>query len=388
MKLFFFTCSIVFAIVACNPEPKTDTFQPFEFKDSLDIELTQFLENQIIPGFAVAVVNENGILFQKTYGYSDLENKTAYQPNTRQIIASVSKTFIGVALMKLVDQGKINLDDPINKYLPFEIKNPKHPNIDITIRMLATHTSSIDDYDDGDESTFWLIDPIPEPRSEIPAGVLSRLEYFEKGAPSTLAQSIAYALSKEGKWYDPDNFYDYEPGTTNNYSNIGSSLAAYIVERASGQSFEDYTKEYIFQPLNMSNTTWGHIDNDKHLSTMYTTYEINETSQTYALPRYQWGDYADGGLITNLLDLSEYVEEMINGMIGEGKILSKQSYIQLFTPQLNKTHFPDGRDESIYNDGYNYSIFWGLDFEGNAGALILKVMPTTMDLTMALQLMF
>jgi len=116
----------------------------------------------------------------------------------------------------------------------------------------------------------------------------------------------------------------------------------------------------------MSNTTWGHIDNDKHLSTMYTTYEINETSQTYALPRYQWGDYADGGLITNLLDLSEYVEEMINGMIGEGKILSKQSYIQLFTPQLNKTHFPDGRDESIYNDGYNYSIFWGLDFEGNA----------------------
>jgi len=181
MKLFFFTCSIVFAIVACNPEPKTDTFQPFEFKDSLDIELTQFLENQIIPGFAVAVVNENGILFQKTYGYSDLENKTAYQPNTRQIIASVSKTFIGVALMKLVDQGKINLDDPINKYLPFEIKNPKHPNIDITIRMLATHTSSIDDYDDGDESTFWLIDPIPEPRSEIPAGVLSRLEYFEKG---------------------------------------------------------------------------------------------------------------------------------------------------------------------------------------------------------------
>src|SRR5262249_4279053 len=78
-------------------------------------------------GFAVTIVSQNEVLFQKGYGLSDIERKVPYEPQSLQNVASVSKTLIGISLMQLVEQGKIKLDDDINTYLPYKVINPYFP---------------------------------------------------------------------------------------------------------------------------------------------------------------------------------------------------------------------------------------------------------------------
>ena len=114
-------------------------------KDSLTAELDSIQKNGEIIGFAVAMVNQDGVLYEKGFGLSNLETKEKYDENTIQHIASVSKTLIGIALMKAKEMGRLDLEDPIENYLPFKVINPNYPNETITIRQLATHTSGIND---------------------------------------------------------------------------------------------------------------------------------------------------------------------------------------------------------------------------------------------------
>jgi CubicO group peptidase (beta-lactamase class C family) len=114
-------------------------------KDALTAELDSIQKSGQINGFAVVMVDQNGILYQNGFELSNMETKEAYTENTIQHIASVSKTLIGIALMKAKEIGKLNLDDPIQDYLPFKVTNLNSPNEIITIRHLATHTSGIKD---------------------------------------------------------------------------------------------------------------------------------------------------------------------------------------------------------------------------------------------------
>ena len=113
----------------------------------LDTKLTEIAEKGHLPGFGVAIVSKDKTLYQKGYGYADLANKKPYTKNTVQNIGSVSKTFIGVSLMKLVERGKLILMTRISDILPFKITNPYYPESPITIRQLATHTSTLKDTD-------------------------------------------------------------------------------------------------------------------------------------------------------------------------------------------------------------------------------------------------
>jgi CubicO group peptidase (beta-lactamase class C family) len=93
----------------------------------------------IFNGFTGTVVDTSGILYNQGFGYADIAAKKPYTKQTVINIASISKVFIGVALMKAQEMGLLNLDDPINKHLPFAVSNPNFPNELITIRQLATH---------------------------------------------------------------------------------------------------------------------------------------------------------------------------------------------------------------------------------------------------------
>jgi len=105
-------------------------------------------EKDAIIGFSVAVVDEKGLLYDKGFGFTDIERKKAYTSNTIQNIASISKTLIAISLLKAQELGKLDINDPINNYLPFKIVNPNHPEVPILIKHLAYHTSSITDLDE------------------------------------------------------------------------------------------------------------------------------------------------------------------------------------------------------------------------------------------------
>ncbi len=124
-------------------------FSYSQINEKVSNKLIEELENIYsqghINGYSAAIVNQNNILFSKGFGYANTKQNIKYTENTIQNIGSISKTFIGVALLKAQELRKLNLDDPINKYLPFEVKNPYYPDQVITIRHLTTHTSSIKD---------------------------------------------------------------------------------------------------------------------------------------------------------------------------------------------------------------------------------------------------
>jgi CubicO group peptidase (beta-lactamase class C family) len=301
----------------------------------------------------VAIVNQDGTLYEKGFGYSDIKASKKYTNNTVQNIASISKTFIGIALLKAQELGTLNLDDPINKHLPFVVSNPYFPNEQITIRQLATHTSSIKDPSRYEKNGYIL-----KEKENKEAKVNSNFRSPDEKL--VLGEFLKNILSTEGKWYKKKNFLKTKPGEIFEYSNVAAGLAALVIEKATNQSFNEFTNEHILTPLGMSNSGWSftEVDFSKHSK----LYKDKETELAF----YQLVNYPDGGLITSSTDLGKYLTELIAGNNGNGSILNKQSYEELFRPQLTDKNYNE-RNESAYNDEYNMGVFMGISAQGQIG---------------------
>ena len=325
--------------------------------DSIQQKLTEDLEQiylqNHITGFSVALVNQNEALYTKGFGYADRKKNKEYTANTLQNIASISKTFIGVALLKAQELGILNLEDPINNYLTFEVINPYFPNTPITIQQLTTHTSSITDPSKYENNGYALKEK-DNGTAKINSNFRSPDEMM---AYDIFLKNILY---KEGKWYKKNTFLKKEPGTTFEYSNIAAGLAALLIENATGESFSEFTKEHILKPLEMSNSGW--FFNDIDFSEHSKLYSNTETELAF----YQLVNYPDGGFITSSNDLGKYLTELISGYAGNGKILTKESYQKLFNPYLTEDNFKE-RNEGVYNDEYNMGIFMGISAQGQIG---------------------
>ncbi|HEV2224561.1 MAG TPA: serine hydrolase domain-containing protein [Candidatus Acidoferrales bacterium] len=178
------------------------------------------IESNDIAGAVVAVVRDGKVIFAKGYGYADLAKKKPVSPeDTLFRCGSISKLFTWTAVMQLVQDGKINLDADINQYLDFKVPQPFGKPI--TMRDLMTHTP-------GFEET--IRDLITVDPTHIP----SLRDYLVNHEPKEI----------------------FPPGTTGAYSNYGATLAGYIVQRVSGQPFDDYIEQHIFGPLGMTHATF------------------------------------------------------------------------------------------------------------------------------------
>ncbi|MFC4268746.1 serine hydrolase domain-containing protein [Polaribacter marinivivus] len=352
---------IVISFSSCNKNKK-NTDNPISenqiLLDSLTEELDSIQKNGQIIGFAVAMVNQNGVVYEKGFGLANLETKEKYTENTIQHIASVSKTLIGIALMKAKEMGKLNLDDPIKDYLPFKVINPKYPNDVITIRQLATHTSSINDTDQYMNLAWILIkdQDLTNISTNYPE---QRLNSSELNIP--MEKYLNGYLETNGAYYQDDNYINFKPGERYNYTNIGATLCAFIIEKATGQSFDSFTEEHILKPLNMNSSGWSleDVDIKKH-SKLY-------RNDNTLLPFYTAITYPDGMLISSSSDMAKYLVELINGFTGEGTLLSKESYKELFTEQLKEQNFETRNAGHPYNGDYSPAIFIGHSAFGYIG---------------------
>lgn len=173
-----------------------------------------------IAGAVVVVVKDGKVLVEKGYGYANVANRQPVDPETTLFRpGSVSKLFTWTAVMQLVEQGKLNLDADINTYLDFKV--PEYEGKPITLRNIMTHTSGFE------ETARYLIGTPGKP--EIPLNNFVRM---------SLPKRI------------------YAPGSTPAYSNYATTLAGYIVQRVSGQPFDNYTDQHIFQPIGMLHSTF------------------------------------------------------------------------------------------------------------------------------------
>lgn len=288
--------------------------------ENLSQELSAAFKKSSIPGMAVSIVNKDKVLYQNEFGYADIDKKTPYTQHTIHNIGSTTKTFIGISIMQLVEQGKLTLDTKVNDILPFTVTNPYHPETPITIRQLATHTSSIKDrtFNYGLRA-FVSDDDTKGNRKGLPFIYKVLFKKMLKNESIPLAEFLENTLSTKGKWYKKKNFYKKAPGTTEEYTNIGAALAGYIVEIVSGEKYEDYVVNRILQPLKLEATGWHkESTNSKLFAKRY----VNGK----AVPDYHLVTYPDGGLISSNADLSTYLMAMIKGYYGESDLLTPQSF--------------------------------------------------------------
>jgi CubicO group peptidase (beta-lactamase class C family) len=191
-----------------------------DFETFLDALIPSQLQNRNIAGAVVSVVKDGQVLFQKGYGYADLEEKKPVLPDqTLFRPGSISKLFTATAVMQLVEQGKLDLDRDVNDYLDFPI--PKTYPEPVTLRQLLTHTG-------GFEET---------------------LKNLFVAHQSDIKPLRTYLVNEMPARIFP-------PGKIPSYSNYGFTLAGYIVERVSGEKFERYIENHILKPLGMKNSTF------------------------------------------------------------------------------------------------------------------------------------
>lgn len=186
----------------------------------LDGFLPYALERGKIPGAVVVVVRGDGTLLQKGYGYSDVAKRSPVSPEATLFRpGSVSKLFTWTAVMQQVEAGKLDLDKDVNTYLDFKI--PAYDGKPITLRHIMTHTAGFE------ESIRYLISS--DPKAAMP---------LKQQMPLALPQRV------------------FAPGTTPAYSNYATALAGYIVERVSGEPFDDYIENRVFKPIGMKNASF------------------------------------------------------------------------------------------------------------------------------------
>ncbi|MDQ0639127.1 CubicO group peptidase (beta-lactamase class C family) [Pedobacter sp. W3I1] len=345
LKSLFF-----FVIVFCSLTVKSQNYQ-----DSVRLKLQDYLDQNNIPGFSVAILNRDKIVFESGFGYANVAKKQTYTPQTIQNIGSVSKTFIAVSLMKAIEQGYFDLETDINTILPFKVVNPYFPDEVIKVKHLTTHTSGILDDQEIYNRSYRFEGP--KVQNEPLMKIMKENHYTADLNDTTLITFLKAYLTPQGALYKKENFSNSKPGKRASYSNIGSALAAYLIEVKSGMSFADFTQQYIFKPLHMKNTNWFKSkQNAEKQAVPYLTKDI-------ALPFYHLTTYPDGGLRTSVVELSLYVQEMMKMLNNNAGLIKSASAIEMFKPVFTPQSVPENMSLQTRNKG----VFWNIYNDGYIG---------------------
>lgn len=209
------------------------------------------------PGASVMVIHNGKTIFAKGFGLADLERKTPCTTNTNFRLASVTKPFTAMAVLMLVERGKLSLDDRLTDFFP---EFPAYGK-QITVRHLLTHTSGLLDYEDliPPGTTMPVLDQdvlrvLMENTSDSPQAGVHRVAWTENPAENEarLKRELQQRGSRPAE--TPKHTTYFPPGSQFRYSNSGFALLALIVEVRSGETFAHFLKGNIFEPLKMSNT--------------------------------------------------------------------------------------------------------------------------------------
>ncbi|MCR6663621.1 MAG: beta-lactamase family protein [Luteimonas sp.] len=258
----------------------------------LDGFLPYALATGDIAGAVVVVVKDGQVLLQKGYGYANLAERTPVDPDATLFRpGSVSKLFTWTAVMQLVEQGKLDLDADVNQYLDFEI--PAREGKPATLRQILTHTAGFEEQIRG------LI---------------------------TAREDEITPLGDALKHWVPNRIH--VPGSTPAYSNYATALAGYVVERVSGQSFDDYLDAHIFGPLGMRNASFRQPLPPALLANMSNGYA--RASDGEAKP-YEFISLAPAGsLAATGADMARFmIAHLQDGAYGDARILGEQTARQM-----------------------------------------------------------
>jgi CubicO group peptidase (beta-lactamase class C family) len=245
------------------------------------------MNREYIPGLSACIVRHDSIIWRGAFGYANIAENRPVTDSTLFMLASVSKTVTGLALLQLWESGRLGLDDNINDYLPTPIVNPNFPDSTITFRRLLTHTSSLRDNYSVMYST-----------------------YVQGDTPIPLDEYVASYFLPGGCYYSASqNFNTWAPGQRWEYCNHGFVLIGYLVQVISGMPFTQYCQDSIFGPAGMNESAWFLSGLDtSHVAMPY------RYSNSKFLPYGQFGyaDYPAGTLRSSAPQLARFLIAHLN----------------------------------------------------------------------------
>ncbi len=294
-------------------------------------KLQPFVDSHTLAGAVTLVASPDKVLSLEAVGYSDVGLKTAMKTDDLFWIASMNKAMTAAGLMMLVDEGKLKLDDPVEKFLPefrgqmvvaekdqrlVVLKKPSHP---ITVRNLLSHT----------------------------AGLVGRSPLEGKLDSISLREAtITYGLSP----------LQFDPGSKYDYCNPGINTAGRIIEVISGMPYETFMQQRLFDPLGMKDTTFWPTDAQvKRLAKSYRPNSAHNGLQeqqvdqlTYPLSTRTRHPYPAGGLFSTATDVSAFCRMLLNGGTLDGKRYLSESAVREMTSTQTGNILNGGKGENGY----------------------------------------
>jgi len=286
----------------------------------------------------VLVAEKGAVIYKRSFGFADLENKILNSDDTRFTLASVSKVFTSAAVLQLGDRNKFKLDEPLIKYfLDF-------PYPDITIRNLLSHTSGLPDYQIYEEQI-----------TKAPGKIFTNKD----------------VLPSIKLWKRP---LEFKPGEKWQYSNTNFCLLALLVEKASGMTFEQYVTKYIFSPAGMTSTYFlkdpAHLsEKNKAVNYEYPFLFSEKMVNVDSLKKYRWRTYnaagfvGQGNIITTTGDMLKFDQALY-----AGKIIKTTTLNEAFTPAKLKNG--ENTNANIGIGKAAYGLGWFIFADTSAGKIV------------------
>ncbi len=331
-RQFLLACLLLCTAIAVHPRqnaaPQGERPRTIE---ELKSRIESLLIKNRIPGAGIAIVARDSIVYSGGVGFANMETRTTVSENTIFGVGSITKSFVGLAFLKLLEEGKVDLQSPVREVAPeLDFHNPWERTDPLRIVHLLEHTSGFNDIHFND--------------------------YYLDGDPKIpLKEALKVSANcRKVRW---------RPGSIPSYSSAGYAAAGYILEKITGERFEDYIQKTIFQPLGMASSSFLQTpENRPFFAQGYEgKYKPSPFPYVYARPA--------GALNSSTRDLAFFVQFMLNkGKIGEKQLISEALIERMETPTsywASQAGLKKG-----YGLGISNTFYKGFKWRGHYGATI------------------
>jgi CubicO group peptidase (beta-lactamase class C family) len=328
---FVASMAVSLTAIAAQPVKQADSARALS-----DAERDSFIQMAMrsggLPGLQAIVVRDNRIVWAKSYGCAVLGEpgpRRAMENDSILFSASIAKLLVTVAVLQQLDKGRLALDEDINKYVSFSVRNPAWPDVPITWRMLLTHTSSLNEEED-----------------ERASSTLS----YGKDPQANLAETVEQSLAPGGLRYWSGRWRPGKPGSERIYSSDGFSLAALALQSVMLEPLDRYVSHAILKPLGMDSTSyWVAALPISRLTVGYASLRNKDGSYRFVPAKTYWAhgaagggalaqqmtcaDYPSGCAHTSARDFAQLMLMLLNRGTANGVKILEPSSVQLMMTQ-------------------------------------------------------
>ena len=296
---------------------------------ALDAKIRGMMDENMTVGMSVVVVKGDKVVYQQAFGYRDKDTREPLDVNDIFRIASISKSFSGMSVMQLVEAGKMSLDDDVNGILGMDIHNPRYPDIPVTIKMLLSHTSGMSD-----------------------GGGYHDLSYVDK-------TKTDINLIREKAWLT------YPPGKGYRYCNRALNIIGLVIEKVSGESYEDYLQKNIFDKLRMTETE---VVSDKRPLSGYNVdkkeWRDENTSPLFNNMEFMFSSF---GVTSTICDMEKFYDAILDNTLTKTNLLDE---IESFNSGYGYGFKHDGKNLFTYGGTSLHTAYAYINTETRELALL------------------